>query len=157
MGKTEALESDKLGCSPSSAASRVCSLDKCSTFSPASSSVDMELTRQLGGLKEQWVLRIWSQAQHRACILFFLGPPLEEAPTVLDKPDVVYVVEGQPASVTVTFNHVEAQIVWRRWDPAFHAPLPTSGNAAPAILARPPCGIWGEVRVMCPLAAEGPS
>ncbi|XP_019493806.1 PREDICTED: striated muscle preferentially expressed protein kinase isoform X2 [Hipposideros armiger] len=41
------------------------------------------------------------------------GPPLEEAPTVLDKPDVVYVVEGQPASVTVTFNHVEAQIVWR--------------------------------------------
>ncbi|XP_055967665.1 LOW QUALITY PROTEIN: striated muscle preferentially expressed protein kinase [Sorex fumeus] len=41
------------------------------------------------------------------------GPPLEEAPVVLDKPDVVYVVEGQPASVTVTFNHVEAQIIWR--------------------------------------------
>uniref|UniRef100_A0A452SF79 Striated muscle enriched protein kinase n=1 Tax=Ursus americanus TaxID=9643 RepID=A0A452SF79_URSAM len=41
------------------------------------------------------------------------GPPLEEAPTVLDKPDVVYVVEGQPTSVTVTFNHVEAQVVWR--------------------------------------------
>uniref|UniRef100_A0A481BE42 non-specific serine/threonine protein kinase n=1 Tax=Sus scrofa TaxID=9823 RepID=A0A481BE42_PIG len=41
------------------------------------------------------------------------GPPLEEAPAVLDKPDVVYVVEGQPASVTVTFNHVEAQVVWR--------------------------------------------
>ncbi|XP_032967728.1 striated muscle preferentially expressed protein kinase isoform X3 [Rhinolophus ferrumequinum] len=41
------------------------------------------------------------------------GPPLEEAPAVLDKPDIVYVVEGQPASVTVTFNHVEAQIVWR--------------------------------------------
>lgn len=33
---------------------------------------------------------------------------------MLDKPDVVYVVEGQPASVTVTFNHVEAQVVWRR-------------------------------------------
>ncbi|XP_010610268.1 striated muscle preferentially expressed protein kinase [Fukomys damarensis] len=41
------------------------------------------------------------------------GPPLEEAPAVLDKPDVVYVVEGQPTSVTVTFNHVEAQVVWR--------------------------------------------
>ncbi|XP_072598170.1 striated muscle preferentially expressed protein kinase isoform X3 [Vulpes vulpes] len=41
------------------------------------------------------------------------GPPLDEAPTVLDKPDVVYVVEGQPTSVTVTFNHVEAQVVWR--------------------------------------------
>ncbi|XP_037705520.1 striated muscle preferentially expressed protein kinase isoform X4 [Choloepus didactylus] len=41
------------------------------------------------------------------------GPPLEEAPAVLDRPDVVYVVEGQPASVTVTFNHVEAQVVWR--------------------------------------------
>uniref|UniRef100_G3U7P3 Striated muscle enriched protein kinase n=1 Tax=Loxodonta africana TaxID=9785 RepID=G3U7P3_LOXAF len=41
------------------------------------------------------------------------GPPLEEAPTILDKPDVVYVVEGQPTSVTITFNHVEAQVVWR--------------------------------------------
>ncbi|XP_021568477.1 LOW QUALITY PROTEIN: striated muscle preferentially expressed protein kinase [Carlito syrichta] len=41
------------------------------------------------------------------------GPPLEEAPAVLDKPDIVYVVEGQPASVAVTFNHVEAQVVWR--------------------------------------------
>ncbi|XP_026905671.1 striated muscle preferentially expressed protein kinase isoform X3 [Acinonyx jubatus] len=41
------------------------------------------------------------------------GPPLEEAPAVLDKPDIVYVAEGQPTSVTVTFNHVEAQVVWR--------------------------------------------
>ncbi|XP_006867904.1 PREDICTED: striated muscle preferentially expressed protein kinase [Chrysochloris asiatica] len=41
------------------------------------------------------------------------GPTLEEAPAVLDKPDVVYVVEGQPISVTVTFSHVEAQVVWR--------------------------------------------
>ncbi|XP_051009998.1 striated muscle preferentially expressed protein kinase isoform X5 [Acomys russatus] len=41
------------------------------------------------------------------------GPPLEEAPAVLEKPDIVYVVEGQPACVTVTFNHVEAQVVWR--------------------------------------------
>nr|XP_045003176.1 striated muscle preferentially expressed protein kinase isoform X2 [Jaculus jaculus] len=41
------------------------------------------------------------------------GPPLEEAPVVLDRPEIVYVVEGQPARVTVTFNHVEAQVVWR--------------------------------------------
>lgn len=44
------------------------------------------------------------------------GPPLEEAPAVLDKQDIVYVVEGQPACVTVTFNHVEAQVVWRRYE-----------------------------------------
>lgn len=60
------------------------------------------------------MLRTWRQAQHRACTLLLPGPPLEEAPAVLDKPDIVYVVEGQPASVTVTFNHVEAQVVWRR-------------------------------------------
>lgn len=54
---------------------------------------------------------------------------------MLDKPDVVYVVEGQPASVTVTFNHVEAQIVWRRLGPALHAPLPIGGSPALSILA----------------------
>lgn len=42
---------------------------------------------------------------------------------MLDKPDIVYVVEGQPASVTVTFNHVEAQVVWRRWGPTLCAPF----------------------------------
>lgn len=35
---------------------------------------------------------------------------------MLDKQDIVYVVEGQPACVTVTFNHVEAQVVWRRYE-----------------------------------------
>lgn len=54
---------------------------------------------------------------------------------MLDKPDVVYVVEGQPASITVTFNHVEAQVVWRRWGPTWRASLPTWGHPAPAILA----------------------
>jgi len=62
-----------------------------------------------GGFREQWVLRPSTEPA-----LPFAGPPLEEAPAVLDKPDVVYVVEGQPTSVTVTFNHVEAQVVWRR-------------------------------------------
>ncbi|NWU60813.1 SPEG kinase, partial [Pterocles burchelli] len=42
------------------------------------------------------------------------GPYLEEAPVILDKPDVVYVVEGQPASITVTINHVEATVTWKR-------------------------------------------
>ncbi|KAM9123059.1 striated muscle preferentially expressed protein kinase [Pangshura tecta] len=42
------------------------------------------------------------------------GPYLEEAPVILDKPDVVYAVEDQPASVTVTLNHVEATATWKR-------------------------------------------
>ncbi|CAM2100745.1 unnamed protein product [Caretta caretta] len=42
------------------------------------------------------------------------GPYLEEAPIILDKPDVVYAVEDQPASVIVTLNHVEATVTWKR-------------------------------------------
>ncbi|XP_038278345.1 striated muscle preferentially expressed protein kinase isoform X3 [Dermochelys coriacea] len=42
------------------------------------------------------------------------GPYLEEAPVILDKPDVVYAVEDQPASVTVTLNHAEATVTWKR-------------------------------------------
>ncbi|XP_048341653.1 striated muscle preferentially expressed protein kinase isoform X2 [Sphaerodactylus townsendi] len=42
------------------------------------------------------------------------GPYLEEAPVILDKPDVVYAVEGQPVYVTVTLNHVEVAVTWRR-------------------------------------------
>lgn len=42
------------------------------------------------------------------------GPYLEEAPVILDKPDMVYVVEGQPASITITINHVEATVTWKR-------------------------------------------
>ncbi|XP_009460434.1 PREDICTED: striated muscle preferentially expressed protein kinase [Nipponia nippon] len=41
------------------------------------------------------------------------GPYLEEAPVILDKPDVLYVVEGQPASITITINHVEATVTWK--------------------------------------------
>ncbi|XP_042314697.1 LOW QUALITY PROTEIN: striated muscle preferentially expressed protein kinase [Sceloporus undulatus] len=43
-----------------------------------------------------------------------IGPYLEEAPMILDKPDVVHAVEGQPASITVTLNHVEVAVTWRR-------------------------------------------
>nr|XP_020647830.1 striated muscle preferentially expressed protein kinase isoform X2 [Pogona vitticeps] len=42
------------------------------------------------------------------------GPYLEEAPMILDKPDVVYAVEGQAACITVTLNHVEVTVTWRR-------------------------------------------
>ncbi|XP_068804933.1 striated muscle preferentially expressed protein kinase isoform X1 [Struthio camelus] len=42
------------------------------------------------------------------------GPYLEEAPVILDKPDLVYVVEGQLASITITINHVEAAVTWKR-------------------------------------------
>lgn len=59
----------------------------------------------------------WGWATHGAEVVVTMcvaGPYLEEAPVILDKPDVVYVVEGQPASVTITINHVEATVTWRR-------------------------------------------
>ncbi|XP_069376886.1 striated muscle preferentially expressed protein kinase isoform X3 [Paralichthys olivaceus] len=42
------------------------------------------------------------------------GPYLRKAPVILDKPDVVYVVEHQPASVTITLNHVHAVVTWKK-------------------------------------------
>ncbi|KAF0045714.1 hypothetical protein F2P81_002243 [Scophthalmus maximus] len=42
------------------------------------------------------------------------GPYLRKAPVILDKPDIVYVVENQPASITITLNHVHAVIAWKR-------------------------------------------
>ncbi|XP_015229457.1 PREDICTED: striated muscle preferentially expressed protein kinase isoform X2 [Cyprinodon variegatus] len=42
------------------------------------------------------------------------GPYLRKAPVILDKPDVVYVVENQPANITVTLNHVHAVVTWKR-------------------------------------------
>ncbi|XP_029460871.1 striated muscle preferentially expressed protein kinase [Rhinatrema bivittatum] len=42
------------------------------------------------------------------------GPYLEEAPVILDKPDLVYLVADQPVFITVTLNHVEASICWMR-------------------------------------------
>ncbi|XP_054826431.1 striated muscle preferentially expressed protein kinase [Eublepharis macularius] len=59
------------------------------------------------------------------------GPYLEEAPLILDKPDVVYAVEGQPVCITVTLNHVEVAVTWRRsgvvlkdGDPAWEMSMP---------------------------------
>ncbi|XP_026073372.1 striated muscle preferentially expressed protein kinase-like isoform X1 [Carassius auratus] len=42
------------------------------------------------------------------------GPYLQEAPVVVDKPDIVYMVEKQPLSITVTLNHVNASVTWKR-------------------------------------------
>ncbi|KAM9766866.1 striated muscle preferentially expressed protein kinase isoform 2-T2 [Menidia menidia] len=42
------------------------------------------------------------------------GPYLRKAPIILDKPDVVYVVENQPASITITLNHVHAVVTWKK-------------------------------------------
>lgn len=43
-----------------------------------------------------------------------VGPYLRKAPVILDKPDIVYVVENQPASITITLNHVHAVVTWKR-------------------------------------------
>ncbi|XP_031707548.1 striated muscle preferentially expressed protein kinase-like isoform X2 [Anarrhichthys ocellatus] len=42
------------------------------------------------------------------------GPYSRKAPVILDKPDMVYVVENQPASITITLNHVHAVVTWKR-------------------------------------------
>ncbi|XP_069554254.1 striated muscle preferentially expressed protein kinase-like isoform X1 [Brachyistius frenatus] len=42
------------------------------------------------------------------------GPYLRKAPVILDKPDIMYVVENQPASITITLNHVHAAVTWKR-------------------------------------------
>uniref|UniRef100_A0A8C7NFQ2 Striated muscle enriched protein kinase a n=1 Tax=Oncorhynchus mykiss TaxID=8022 RepID=A0A8C7NFQ2_ONCMY len=42
------------------------------------------------------------------------GPYLRKAPIILDKPDIVYVVENQSVSITLTLNHVNAVVTWKR-------------------------------------------
>ncbi|ROL50411.1 Striated muscle preferentially expressed protein kinase [Anabarilius grahami] len=42
------------------------------------------------------------------------GPYVQEAPVIIDKPDIVYMVEKQPLSITVTLNHVNASVTWKR-------------------------------------------
>lgn len=46
-----------------------------------------------------------------------IGPYLRRAPVILEKPDIVYVAENQPASITVTLNHVHAVVTWKRCVP----------------------------------------
>ncbi|XP_055486211.1 striated muscle preferentially expressed protein kinase-like [Leucoraja erinacea] len=42
------------------------------------------------------------------------GPYLEEAPCIIDKPDVVYAVENQSVCITCTLNYVQADVTWSR-------------------------------------------
>ncbi|KAM6986598.1 striated muscle preferentially expressed protein kinase [Aplochiton taeniatus] len=42
------------------------------------------------------------------------GPYLQEAPVIIDKPDTVYVMEHQSISISVTLNHVNATVIWKR-------------------------------------------
>ncbi|XP_073490417.1 striated muscle preferentially expressed protein kinase isoform X2 [Aquarana catesbeiana] len=42
------------------------------------------------------------------------GPYLEEAPVIIDRPELLYMVENQLLCVTVTLNHVEANVTWKR-------------------------------------------
>ncbi|KAG7271282.1 hypothetical protein CRUP_003234 [Coryphaenoides rupestris] len=41
-------------------------------------------------------------------------PAWTEAPIIMDKPDVVHVVENQSVSITITLNHVHAVVTWKR-------------------------------------------
>ncbi|XP_062853709.1 striated muscle preferentially expressed protein kinase, partial [Trichomycterus rosablanca] len=46
--------------------------------------------------------------------LFDRGQYLHNAPVILDKPNVVYAVENQPLTISVTLNHVQATVTWKR-------------------------------------------
>lgn len=43
------------------------------------------------------------------------GAYLQEAPVIVDKPDIVYVMENQSVTITVTLNHVNAAVIWKRY------------------------------------------
>nr|XP_057907999.1 striated muscle preferentially expressed protein kinase isoform X2 [Doryrhamphus excisus] len=42
------------------------------------------------------------------------GPYLRKAPVIVDKADIVYVVDNQPVSIFITLNHVHATVAWKR-------------------------------------------
>lgn len=57
---------------------------------------------------------------HYICTVFelyvdFIGPYLQEAPVIVDKPEIVYVIENQSVTVTITLNHVNAAVLWKRY------------------------------------------
>lgn len=49
------------------------------------------------------------------CVHFLLGSYLQEAPVITDKPEIVYVMENQSVTITITLNHVNAAVIWRRY------------------------------------------
>ncbi|XP_077436691.1 striated muscle preferentially expressed protein kinase isoform X2 [Vanacampus margaritifer] len=42
------------------------------------------------------------------------GPYLQEAPVIIDKPEIVHVMENQSVTITITINHVNAAAIWKR-------------------------------------------
>lgn len=60
-------------------------------------------------------MRCMSHCRRLTFISLSAGPYLQEAPVIIDKPDVVYMVEKQPVSITVTLNHVNASVTWKRY------------------------------------------
>ncbi|XP_037542777.1 striated muscle preferentially expressed protein kinase [Nematolebias whitei] len=42
------------------------------------------------------------------------GPYLQEAPMIMDKPDIVYVIENQSVTISITLNHVNSAVTWKR-------------------------------------------
>ncbi|KAM9347394.1 striated muscle preferentially expressed protein kinase [Symphorus nematophorus] len=42
------------------------------------------------------------------------GAYLLEAPVIIDKPEIVYVMENQSVPITITLNHVNTMVVWKR-------------------------------------------
>ncbi|XP_073401555.1 striated muscle preferentially expressed protein kinase isoform X4 [Dendrobates tinctorius] len=42
------------------------------------------------------------------------GPYQQEAPVITDRPELLYMVENQLLCATVTLNHVDARVTWRR-------------------------------------------
>ncbi|XP_018410415.1 PREDICTED: striated muscle preferentially expressed protein kinase [Nanorana parkeri] len=42
------------------------------------------------------------------------GPYLAEPPVIIDRPELLYMVENQLLCITVTLNHVEANVTWKR-------------------------------------------
>nr|XP_057938837.1 striated muscle preferentially expressed protein kinase isoform X1 [Doryrhamphus excisus]XP_057938838.1 striated muscle preferentially expressed protein kinase isoform X1 [Doryrhamphus excisus] len=47
-------------------------------------------------------------------ILLDRGPYLQEAPVIVDKPEVVFVMENQSVTIAITINHVNAAAIWKR-------------------------------------------
>uniref|UniRef100_A0A3Q2DSB0 Striated muscle preferentially expressed protein kinase-like n=1 Tax=Cyprinodon variegatus TaxID=28743 RepID=A0A3Q2DSB0_CYPVA len=41
-------------------------------------------------------------------------PHLQEAPVIIDKPDVVYAIENQSVTISINLNHVNAAITWKK-------------------------------------------
>ncbi|KAM4731253.1 striated muscle preferentially expressed protein kinase [Anableps anableps] len=42
------------------------------------------------------------------------GPYLQEPPVIIDKPDIVYVIENQSVTISITLNHVNTAVTWKR-------------------------------------------